>query len=106
MIGDFDRIMISCFGSIFNWPAAQKKSEVKSGGAAKRIKARHLESGVNHLLLLAIIESVPETYQNVKKVLDKLNLQSNSKTCEFKLTADLKLDMANLANILCPCCLG
>ena len=85
----------------------KKKSDVDSGRTPKHLKTRNLESGVKHLLLLAIVEGIPETYANVKTILDKLNLQSKF---EFKLTSDLKLDMiilglmSNSSSYPCPYC--
>ena len=53
------------------------------------------------------MQEIPETYENVKTILDKLNLQSKF---EFRLTADLKLDMimlglmSNSSSYPCPYC--
>ena len=86
----------------------QKKSDINTGRAAKHSKTRNLDSGVKHLVLLAVVEGIPETYANLKTIMEKLNLESNS--FYFKLTSDLKLDMillgmmSNSSSFPCPYC--
>lgn len=50
-------------------------------------KSRYMESGVKGLFIIAIVYDVPETYGNVKALLDVLAVE----TIHFKLAADLKL---------------
>ena len=60
--------------------------------AAKHIKKRYKDSGVKKLFIIAIVEGILETYENVKSILNLLGLES----IDFVISAtDLKL-----ANIL------
>ena len=55
----------------------------------KKQKKRHKHSSVKETLILAAVEEIPETRENVKTVLDKLNLHSEK--FSFTLNSDLKL---------------
>ena len=58
---------------------------------AKHIKKRHKDSGVKKLFIIAIVEGILETYDNVKSILKLLGLEN----IDFVIATDLKL-----ANIL------
>ena len=55
----------------------------------KKQKKRHKDSSVKASFLLAVVESIPETYNNVRLILEKLKLHSDK--IQFCLASDLKL---------------
>ena len=69
-----------------------EEEEMRPGSPSnpKKQKKRHeyLSSSVKATLLLAVIECIPETRANVKKIFDYLNLQSDLAST---INSDLKL---------------
>ena len=55
----------------------------------KKIKRRHKESSVKATYLLAVVENVPETYANVKKIMEKLDI--GQLKFQDVMSSDLKL---------------
>ena len=49
----------------------------------------HLESSVCASFIVACVEKIPEVYENVKLIMDKLDLTTDK--LEFHLASDLKL---------------
>ena len=64
---------------------------VYQGIAVKQAK----NSSVKKLILLAAVPDVPETYFNIKSILDNLDLE----TVEFTGAVDLKMCKLDLVNI-------
>ena len=69
-------------------PSKKKQKEKRKS----RLQKKYLNSGVKRVIILALVENVPEKYYNVEKLLDMLKIESIS----FVLAADLKLQ-----NVLC-----
>ena len=55
----------------------------------KKQKRRHKASGVKKVFIIAIVEDVPEVYENIKIILEKLKLDTDE--MDFCLASDLKL---------------
>ena len=58
-------------------------------GSEKKKTKEFLDSGVKRLFILALTPLIPETYSNVKRELDALNVTTVSK--DLITVADLKL---------------
>ena len=77
-------------------------------GNSKKRKKRHLDSSVCKSFIVACVESIPEVYENVKLIMDKLQL--GTEKLQFHLASDLKLIniivgiQSHSATYPCPYC--
>ena len=55
----------------------------------KKQKTRHKSSGVRTTIILACVEKIPEHYDNIKLIMEKLQLHTDK--FQFCLASDLKL---------------
>ena len=84
----------------------RSKKNINTGRSDKHTKSRHLDSSVKHLLLLAVCEGIPEDYDNIKTILEKLQL--NTIGCNY--VSDIKMINVSLglmsasSNYPCPYC--
>ena len=75
---------------------------------SKRKRAKYLDSSVKKLFILAIVQGVPETRENVKNIMSALNLEDTK--LDFCLTTDMKLQnilvgiQSSSATFPCPYC--
>ena len=65
-----------------------KKSEEKK----KMDKKQYRDSGVKRLFIIAIVEKCPETYENIKSMMNKVEITS----LDFSKTISVDLKMVNL----------
>lgn len=85
--GSFFKICLNVFKD-----ESVSSPEKKKTASSSRSAAKFKDSGVKKLLLIAVVEGVPETYSNVQMILNALNIEF----IDFSLASDLKL-----CNIAC-----
>ena len=70
-----------------------------------RKRKKYLDSSVKKLFILALVQGIPETYENVRKILEVLKLENVE--FEFCLTTDMKLQNIMIGiqsgSAACPC---